>query len=325
VTNTHYATYMIAYLDILGFKARVQASRSDPTAIEEIGDMLERVGRMVSTINSSWEATPGVRARMFSDTILLSCPNPDWRTLLAMCQFVVVFQALMIEKMHFLRGALVVGDHFERGDIAFGPALIEAYEMERLAIWPRVIVHPNVMRQREIGDVERMGEYYIRRDRDGLAYLDYLTGAFVMFTAYESVLEYLPKEGAVFVVRDVLSKHKSAIEGALEAAQRDSRLDLFTKYHSLAEYHNMVVKTLCGSIPDRFEYDQYVRTEPEQQLPDLYEDMMHFVSPLTKGKSDEAEERLMGGLEAKFNTLPELKRRLESNLICLQEFSTGPA
>jgi len=140
----------------------------------------------------------------------------------------------------FIRGAITVGPHCDRGDVCFGPALIEAYEAERqLANWPRVIVLPKAL------ELIAHGRHpYLRRDDAGITYVDYL----LLCTANLLIQSRTPekKQAGLHPFSWVLlmEKHKTSLDVAVQNLDMNTPqfLSTLSKYHSLAQYHNRYLR-----------------------------------------------------------------------------------
>jgi len=73
----------------------------------------------------------------------------------------------------FCRGSCVVGDAYHADEVAFGPAIVEAYALEKcFAVYPRIIVRDDVR------EVLPTGTAISQDHADGLFYLDPLGNAF---------------------------------------------------------------------------------------------------------------------------------------------------
>jgi hypothetical protein len=268
-----YAKYLVYYLDILGFKEAVRESLADEEKVRSIGSILETAKKNIARA-SYRPVSDRTHARMFSDTIVLSCPDPEPHEALALHDFASELQAMMVERDYFLRGAAVVGDHYENveGDVMFGPAIIEAFEMEqRLAGWPRVLIQPGVlsaMRFPDSGDAPNrlgfLGEP--ARDTDGLLYIDYVMRSFLTATHDKWTAEMWDEPMPIRFGGDFLSLHKSAILKQVDSGQvkRDARR--MSKYHTLASYHNATIDRLCSEIPDAYEPSRLERGTPWHKI-----------------------------------------------------------
>jgi hypothetical protein len=105
-------------------------------------------------------------ASHFSDTIVLSC-RPGRPTLQIFALRVQSICAMLLDG-HYTRGAIVVGKVHHEISTVFGPALIEAYELEKnVAKYPRVIVTPDAF-------PHISPTIPTRTDHDGLVFVDML-------------------------------------------------------------------------------------------------------------------------------------------------------
>jgi len=137
-----------------------------------------------------------------------------------------------------IRGAFVLGELERTYGVLFGPGLISAYEFEReYAQFPRIVVDPQVIEALRDYPVLRAHEYreemdyiskYIKKDDDGVIFIDYLGG---MADEADDPGDYL-----VF-----LKIHKKLVEQGLTKFEDNRRVRL--KYLWLRKYHNAVVRT----------------------------------------------------------------------------------
>ncbi len=85
-----------------------------------------------------------IEATSFSDTVVISAPVGD-PELLHMLQIIDEFAYDLLRRNMLFRGALVRGKLLHRPDLIFGPALVDAYELEtRKSFHPRIMLDPNV-------------------------------------------------------------------------------------------------------------------------------------------------------------------------------------
>jgi hypothetical protein len=147
----------------------------------------------------------------------------------------------------FLRGAIVFGDICHKKEVIFGPAVIQAYEMERkVAKWPRVVVDPQLIDLLSDENKRYIFDIMLSKDMDGLPFIDYLKYIFLSKAIEESTKTTglpwdLPSD---FVFR----QHKSAIWHAL----REPRLRRRVVYgfHKLSIYHNDCIDKICEEFED---------------------------------------------------------------------------
>jgi len=230
-----YKEYVVVFLDILGFSDKITSTINDPTEIKRILDMLEKSKQWVSFISKrDSDVAQSIIGRMFSDTIVLSCADTGIEQMKFIFSFLSLFQATIVQEGYFFRGAAVVGDHFEEGEIMFGPAILQAYEIEKLAVWPRVVIDQSAFRRTVMKRPESLVSNVFLRSEDGLVYLDYLCTAFVGLTTSKWLRELgnplIPDSVAV----DLFALHKSAILQAVNTTKAQSDIRVLTKYHRLA-------------------------------------------------------------------------------------------
>jgi len=252
-----YQTSVVAFLDISGLKEAAQKSLEKPELANEIESMLSGLQSQCAELNKreQWgPEIPNLKARAFSDSIILTCPlASDNPTALdnALRKIAVIASAYQMEvAVHdfFMRGAITVGLHCDRGDVCFGPALIEAYEAERqLANWPRVIVLPKAL------DLRAHGRHpYLTRDDAGITYVDYLLLCTMNLLFQSDDPEKRQAGLHPFSWLSLIEKHKTALEMAVKTLNADSPQFLITlsKYHSLAHYHNQYLRQVMRGGKD---------------------------------------------------------------------------
>ena len=69
---------------------------------------------------------------------------------------------------YFLRGGIAIGEMFNDDNIFFGKAFLEAYSLEQIAVYPRVIFSKKIEEKLK----EKMP--YIQKCEDGLFCVDFL-------------------------------------------------------------------------------------------------------------------------------------------------------
>jgi hypothetical protein len=128
----------------------------------------------------------------------------------------------------FIRGAMTVGQAHLRDSLLYGPALVEAYELEQTqAVNPRIVLSKeaiNCMRDAmNDRDVEEEPPF-LMREQDGTVFVDYL-----------DVISEDVEDPAVG-----LRLHKDRVEAELAKHVGDARR--WEKYRWVAEYHNAHVE-----------------------------------------------------------------------------------
>jgi hypothetical protein len=99
----------------------------------------------------------------------------------------------------FLRGAITRGEFFHEANKLFGPALVEAYELEsQVATYPRIIIsrdvlwYENFSKELETASQENIKEFVTADEMDGWHYVDYIQVA-SQFTPIADYFGYIEK------------------------------------------------------------------------------------------------------------------------------------
>ena len=128
-----YQDRAVAFIDILGFKNLV--------AQEKVSTILKAMEIIRSKVDlvSGTKGSP-IETSQFSDSLILSAPN-DGNGIIHLVHFAALLTSELFLHGIWCRGAITSGKMRHKGSVAFGPALIDAIEMEgRLAIYPRILI-----------------------------------------------------------------------------------------------------------------------------------------------------------------------------------------
>lgn len=91
---------------------------------------------------------------------------------------IMYIQAELIMNNIFIRGAITINHHYQDDRIIFSPALVRSYRLEsKDAIYPRILIDKPViemLRQRDYEDNYQLLNSIMKKDADGLVFLDYL-------------------------------------------------------------------------------------------------------------------------------------------------------
>jgi hypothetical protein len=259
-----YRDSIVVFLDILGLTEAIR----DEVKVQSIAEMLAATQGMAKVINErskeNWRIDPTAHA--FSDTIVISCPGITKEAFIRMAHIVAQFQFSVMRRGFFLRGGMSAGGHYEEEGVAFGPAYLKAYEMEKVAIWPRVLVDPDVLGRLDQGAVHAALKSYVSRDEGGLCYFNYLHLLIVqqMFQSEQDA-----KDGLYRVdLTEKLSRHKEYLLEAVDKLRQTHRFDLLSRYHAVANYHNRYVKGLYENLPTTKSWREVNRDTPTGQIID---------------------------------------------------------
>ena len=182
------------FLDILGFKEVVEQSAQiganaartgHPTAgiyfsLKQIASSLKYKAAVVGA-NGVMKASSRV-VTQFSDSVVVSYRATESGGLAEMLYDVLHLQLALIQRGLLIRGAITKGLLHHDQDFVFGPALNEAAELEKVAMYPRVIVDRDLLKAADISvaSMANSGNYSERSvqsllacDLDGMFYVDY--------------------------------------------------------------------------------------------------------------------------------------------------------
>lgn len=143
------------------------------------------------------------------------------------------------------RGAITYGPHYMDEHFVFGPALIEAAELEKAAKWPRVVLSPAAVEVEEEHSTfyanpltsEQSG--CLACDETGTTFIDHL-GIYIDEEHDDRALDHF------------LSLHRQATENGLDAHERESKV--WSKWRWLAEYQNFALANRLPA-PERYMID----------------------------------------------------------------------
>lgn len=236
-----YSDWAIAFLDIVGFKDLVARTKDSTPLISDIAGTLLNAHERLRGLEA---AVKEIETQTFSDTTLICCCEPEPIALVSLMSVISRIQCDMTLRGYLFRGGLAVGPNFRSGNTMFGPAIIEAYEMEPLGEWPRVLVAPSVLERLNRWVSEWPTYPYVIVDDHGLVYVDYLMEGCLLTTADQWAKEY---KGRIATTQPsnmevLLSCHRDATMSLREKANDSVRK--LSKCHSLAKYHNGTIERL---------------------------------------------------------------------------------
>ena len=144
----------LAFVDVLGFRSIVKRMAKSDRLFETVRDALKRLNRQARQFrkyNSATRRRKGgalaalpkgdLQMTAFSDCYVLSETFPAWHVLAA----VQALGARFLTEGILIRGAVVRGGAYHHGGVLFGPAVVEAYELEsEVAKYPRILVTDEV-------------------------------------------------------------------------------------------------------------------------------------------------------------------------------------
>jgi len=232
-----YENRVVAFLDILGFKdildntitldvvqneKNIDIIINAFKSIRDVWDLDEKKepfayrSKEGELIKSKKEIT------MFSDCVLISFPYYEPSEVF---HTLVELQWVIMRLLNFkiiCRGGITFGDVIHNSKIMFGPAIVEAYKLEKDATYPRVILSEKII---ELGSLIRSHNTYqqekeyikqiVTKDEDGLYYIDYFQKAqgelddpLYDFPEYLYNLGEIIKNGLIYTDTDIKKKYE---------------------------------------------------------------------------------------------------------------------
>jgi hypothetical protein len=252
-------TSCVLYFDLLGIKAMstspdaLQHLRLLRPALEQAIDRADTENKHLSQA-STW----------FTDNAVVGRPllyGEQRESVIGGMEVTAAYLLLVCWGHGFLgRGAITFGDHYMDESFVFGPALVEAVDLEKQARWPRVVLDKDAV-QAEMEHSRYYAQFLhsaqnncLIRDEDGAVFVDPL-GIYISEEDDERSLDHH------------LALIRSATCKGLSAHARES--DVWLKWRWLADYQNHVLKAWHR------EPESYLIDVPEERY--LFAD---FLDPL---------------------------------------------
>jgi hypothetical protein len=223
----------VLFVDLLGVRA-MNRSRRVASHLVALERAVSKTYRDFLKPDSPWPAA------FFSDTLVLAAPveqhGGEESAIGGLVLQAAWLQLNFIDAGFFLRGGLSLGRIHIRDGLVFGPALVEAYDLERMrAVSPRIVLSSDV-------DASQRADlrFYAQPESSPQGALLLCDGDGHTFVNYLGLLFDEPDD-----VRQGLGRHRDTVLARLQEHRADKHL--WEKYRWVAEYHNAVVaRTLPG-------------------------------------------------------------------------------
>ena len=180
IENIHYEERIVAYFDILGFKEKIKEKSA-----EEIYNILQwPQGYWANRNNQGSPFYKNVRCDFFSDSIIFSItPNPADLNPPKIFEHILEIIIGWVNMGVICRGGITQGNIFHKCGKLFGNAMNDAVELEKKAIYPRVLVKDGVFNSAQDGkrlDYTKKNENnyshsFLKQDGDGQFFIDYFS------------------------------------------------------------------------------------------------------------------------------------------------------
>ena len=254
--------YYIAYFDILGYKDFFQhhADRASEF-LALIHDAIEKTNEFIQDKLNQWEPLTNIniKIKVFSDNVLMCMEvgdkqNEVLRAFGFIYAVVEVQKGFVLQDELFIRGGLTKGELSFNENYVFGQGLIDAVELEKASLYPRIVVADtiiNIIRSISIENdrintiMNHLISKWIRKWADETYYLSYLYHAgiysFISNEEWKRLKENLPDDYPVsFSINEYkdnsrvefkvdLKRHKDIVENKLKEFGSNSELLISNK------------------------------------------------------------------------------------------------
>ncbi len=226
-----YEMRVVVFIDILGFKEEIKSTVKDgvpdETRIRNIEHTLFKIGSRF-TPRAEWERALGGHdapsssaATQFSDSIVASIgmddPAEAFEYIIQSLYF--ISRILINDAGLTCSGGVSLGYARHNSFALFGPAVIEAYQLEsEVAKYPRIVLHPDVFSKLEavkerILDLSGLKiEDIISLDHDGVHYINYFKNLPILkdetdWNNYQAKLQKVVSDGLQKTDPGVIAKY----------------------------------------------------------------------------------------------------------------------
>jgi len=184
-----YQDRIVCFLDILGFRAHIsQSLNADGSdSPEKIGHLSEALNRIREILEIDHPTDrPEAEITQFSDSIVISFLSGVESGVFDSLLSILWVQISLVLRGILCRGGITRGRLIHTPTQLFGPAMVDAYALEsRAALYPRVILDESII----TAGMEAHARHHLpkheqesivsmlRKDGDGMYYINYVTGA----------------------------------------------------------------------------------------------------------------------------------------------------
>ncbi|MEP0313805.1 MAG: hypothetical protein ABJL57_00940 [Hyphomonas sp.] len=175
LSELEYERFVVAFIDILGFRELIKTSTSRQD---------DRVSAFTALINLSAldslqaeDMMPDLRIQIFSDSVILALPLRA-KAIIDMLFITNTASWRLMRHGVWLRGGITIGHAYFDDFAAFGPAIIEAYDIEStLAKQPRIALGKPALDAFRKEEEHLQKARFAERDSDGIYFPNFLNFA----------------------------------------------------------------------------------------------------------------------------------------------------
>lgn len=280
-----YQNVIMAYLDILGFKAILEKSKSNFNEVLNLIQKFDKIEKKSSNLLSLNSKV--FEIKIVSDTIVVYLNVEEESNITAFLHYVgrlVMFTHTDDkEPPVFLRGSIAVGPHYSDIKYWISPVFVYAYKEEQDAKYPRILIHKSVFdfyKTNYQNDLTTL----VRQDSDGKQILDYLSAGegrikrgtdnsliteICMYTIPKDINKYLS-----MTHNQLFKDHKYRIEKFKEDYGNDS--NLIEKINYLIIYHNQYIEFTKKYLEEQNRDHDFLKTyEDEFKIKQMDQNLLY--------------------------------------------------
>lgn len=135
--KTTLKNYLVAFIDILGFKEMVRHDTETSNGKQKYIDKLYQLHTQTKDLEKTH---PEIQVFQFSDSVVISLPY-NANQFMEFCQIIANYQYHLFLSGILCRGGISYGKHFSSDSFMFSAGMIDAYYLEsKAAVTPRIVI-----------------------------------------------------------------------------------------------------------------------------------------------------------------------------------------
>lgn len=227
----------VAFLDILGYRTLIERHIDNIEYIYILNHLLNRIKNPHKHEMKYYKLT-NRDIQLLSDSLIITAKMEE-NNVLKLIQSLSWLQLFLLVKGIIIRGGVSLGKHVETDLIMMSQALVEAYDLEQKADYPRIVISKKILSEIQNikkWDIQNNGfvspEDFINKYliKDGEIY-------------YINYLYFLMEKKNIHYLTIVLDSHKDALERYYVIEKGNNSPDkIIRKIQWMINYHNEFVK-----------------------------------------------------------------------------------
>lgn len=174
--NIELKTYIVAFIDLLGFSSMVTHDCETPNGEQKY---IESLFECYNDTKSLKGISQNLQLIQFSDSVVFALPY-SVENYLSLVDIISDYQYGLLCKGILCRGGFSYGKHFSVEDFLFSHGMIEAYRIEsHVAMYPRVVIGSGLLDlvgHNKHNKEKDLISLPIIQENDGLWFINYLSG-----------------------------------------------------------------------------------------------------------------------------------------------------